>query len=239
MTAKRTFAGIPEEFSKSEKAKIILIPVPYDGTSTWQKGADKGFDAFMEAADNMELYDIETDSEVYREGLYITEKIIESRSPELMVEAVHQKVKKYLTLNKFVTLFGGEHSISIGAIRAFNECYNNLTVLHLDAHADLRKKYQGSSCNHACALYEASQNTNLIQIGIRSMDVSEKNILDKNKVYYAEELSEDDYWMDSALEQMTDTVYITFDLDVLDPSIMPAQGLQNLEACSGTKRSLF
>lgn len=224
MTAKRTFAGIPEEFSKSEKAKIILIPVPYDGTSTWQKGADKGFDAFMEAADNMELYDIETDSEVYREGLYITEKIMESRSPELMVEAVHQKVKKYLTLNKFVTLFGGEHSISIGAIRAFNECYNNLTVLHLDAHADLRKKYQGSSCNHACALYEASQNTNLIQIGIRSMDVSEKNILDKNKVYYAEELSENDYWMDSALEQMTDTVYITFDLDVLDPSIMPSTG---------------
>ena len=224
MKTKTTFAGIPQEFSKLENAKIVLIPVPYDGTSTWQKGADMGFDAFIEATENMELYDIETDSEVYKEGIYITEKITENRSPELMVDAVHQKVKKYILQNKFVTLFGGEHSISIGTIRAFNECFDNLTVLHLDAHADLRKEYQGSSCNHACAVYEASQNTNLIQIGIRSMDVSEKNILDKNKIYFAEEMSDNEYWMDSAIEQMTENVLITFDLDVLDPSIMPSTG---------------
>jgi agmatinase len=224
MKTEKIFAGIQQEFSKHETAKIILIPVPYDGTSTWQKGADKGFEAFMEAADNMELYDIETDSEVYKKGIYITETINEKSSPDAMVEAVHLEVKKYINKNKFVTIFGGEHSISIGSIRAFNECFENLTVLHLDAHADLRKEYEGSAFNHACALYEASQTTNLIQIGIRSMDITEKNILDNNKVYFAQEMIYDDYWMDSALDQMTENVFITFDLDVLDPSIMPSTG---------------
>ncbi|TYA70847.1 arginase family protein, partial [Seonamhaeicola marinus] len=81
--------------------------------------------------------------------------------------------------------FGGEHSISIGTIRAFNEVYQNLTVLHIDAHADLRKSYEGTACNHACAVYEASQNTNLIQVGIRSMDVKEKSVMDLDKTYFA------------------------------------------------------
>ena len=134
----KTYAGIPEEFSKKETASVILIPVPYDGTSTWQKGSDKGPNAFLEASENMELYDIETDSEVYKEGVFLEEPIIENTSPESMVEAVYNTTKSYLTNNKFVTLFGGEHSISIGSIKAFNERYEDLTVVQLDAHADLR-----------------------------------------------------------------------------------------------------
>lgn len=122
----------------------------------------------------MELYDIETNNEVYKEGIYLSDPINRENSPEKMVETVHSEVKKYINKNKFVTVFGGEHSISIGTIRAFNECFDNLTVLHLDAHTDLRKEYKGSKFNHACALYEASQNTNLVQVGIRSMDISEK-----------------------------------------------------------------
>lgn len=224
MNTNKTFAGIPEEYATSDKSEIVLLSVPYDGTSTWQKGADKGFDAFLEASENMELYDIETDSEVYKQGIYMPEPITENSSPEAMVEAVHQAVKKYINRNKFVTIFGGEHSISIGTIRAFNEHFNNLTVLHLDAHADLRKEYEGSTCNHACAVYEASQSTNLIQVGIRSMDISEKNIVERNKVYYAQEMIYDDYWMDSAIDQMTENVFVTLDLDVLDPSIMSSTG---------------
>ena len=224
MKTSKTFAGIPEEYARLSNSEIVLLSVPYDLTSTWQKGANKGFDAFLEASENMELYDIETDSQVYKQGVYMPEPVTEDSSPEAMVEAVHQTVKKYINLNKFVTIFGGEHSISIGTIRAFNERFQNLTVLHLDAHADLRKKYDNSTCNHACAVYEASQNTNLIQIGIRSMDVSEKNIVEKNKVFYAQEMIYDDYWMDSAIEQMTEDVFITLDLDVFDPSIMPSTG---------------
>ncbi|CAM1334938.1 agmatinase [Tenacibaculum aestuariivivum] len=219
-----TYAGIPENYAKLETANIVLIPVPYDGTSTWQKGADKGPEAFLKASENMELYDIETDSEVYKEGIYLADAILENSSPENMVEAVHQATKKYINKNKFVTLFGGEHSISIGTIRAFNECFDNLTVLHIDAHADLRKQYQGSSCNHACAVYEASQNTNLVQVGIRSMDASEKTAMNMDKTFFAHDMAVNEYWMDNVIEQLTGNVFITFDLDALDPSIMPSTG---------------
>lgn len=220
----KTYAGIPEEYAKLEQSKIVLIPVPYDGTSTWQKGADKGPDAFLHASENMELYDIETGTEVYRQGVFLADAITENKSPESMVGAVHDITKKYIKKNKFVTIFGGEHSISIGTIRAFNECFDNLTVLHIDAHADLRKEYDGSKCNHACAVYEASQNTNLIQVGIRSMDVMEKTVMDLDKTYFAHEMAVDDNWMDNAIDQMTDNVFITFDLDAFDPSIMPSTG---------------
>lgn len=220
----KTYAGIPDEYAKLETSKIVLIPVPYDGTSTWQKGADKGPKAFMEASENMELYDIETDSEVYKNGIYLTEPVTLNATPEAMVDAVHQETKKYIKKNKFVTIIGGEHSVSIGIIRAFNEVFQNLTVLHIDAHADLRKSYEGSTCNHACAVYEASQNTNLIQVGIRSMDVQEKSVIDFDKTYFAHEMATDDSWMDSAIDQMTDNVFITFDLDAFDPSILPSTG---------------
>ena len=220
----KTYAGIPEEFAKLEQAKVVLIPVPYDGTSTWQKGADKGPQAFLDASENMELYDIETDTEVYQQGVFLADAVTENSSPEAMVEAVHEATKKYIKKNKFVTIFGGEHSISIGTIRAFNEMYPNLTVLQLDAHADLRKEYEGSKCNHACAVYEASQTTKLIQVGIRSMDAIEKTVMDEEKTYFAHEMVEDSTWMDSAIDQMTDNVFITIDLDVFDPSIMPSTG---------------
>ena len=220
----RTYAGIPEEYSKLDRAKIVLIPVPYDGTSTWQKGADKGPEAFLNASENMELYDIETGTEVYQQGVYLADAVTENSSPEAMVDAVHQATKKYIKRNKFVTAFGGEHSISIGTIRAFNECFDNLTVLQIDAHADLRKEYEGTKCNHACAVYEASQTTNLIQVGIRSMDVVETRVMDREKTYFAHEMSVDDTWMDSAIDQMTENVFITIDLDAFDPSIMPSTG---------------
>ena len=220
----KTYAGIPEEFAKLEQAKIVLIPVPYDGTSTWQKGADKGPEAFLDASANMELYDIETDTEVYQQGVYLADAVTENSSPEAMVDAVHEVTKKYIKKNKFVTIFGGEHSISIGTIRAFNDMFPNLTVLQLDAHADLRKEYEGSKCNHACAVYEASQTTNLIQVGIRSMDAIEKTVMDEEKTYFAHEMVDDSAWMDNAIDQMTENVFITIDLDVFDPSIMPSTG---------------
>ncbi len=224
MKTNTNYAGIPDNYAALDSSKIVLIPVPYDGTSTWGKGADKGPKAFLEASENMELYDIETDSEVYKNGIYLADAVTLNARPEAMVDAVHQETKRFIKKNKFVTVFGGEHSISIGTIRAFNEMFPNLTVLHIDAHADLRKSYEGSSCNHACAVYEASQNTNLIQVGIRSMDVKEKSIMNLDKTYFAHDMAIDDSWMDSSIDQMTDNVFITFDLDAFDPSILPSTG---------------
>lgn len=224
MTTNKTFAGIPEQYTKLATAKVVLIPVPYDETSTWQKGASRGPDAFLEASENMELYDIETNSEVYKKGIYLADTVIEDESPEAMVNTVYQTTKKYIKKNKFVTLFGGEHSISIGTIRAFNECFNNLTVLHIDAHADLRKTYNGTQYNHACAVYEANQNTNLVQVGIRSMDISEMRVMNKDKVFFAHDMAINDYWADNVINLLSNNVFITFDLDAFDPSIMPSTG---------------
>ncbi|WP_339841402.1 agmatinase [uncultured Maribacter sp.] len=224
MSTSKNYAGIADEFAQLEKSKIILIPVPYDGTSTWGKGADKGPEAFLEASENMELYDIETDSEVYKQGIHLTDPITENSSPEAMVNEVHAITKDFIKRNKFVTLFGGEHSISIGSIRAFNECFDNLTVLQIDAHADLRESYEGSKYNHACAVYEANQTTNLVQVGIRSMDVIEKTLMDDEKTFFAHDMVNDEYWTDKVIEAMTENVFITLDLDALDPSIMPSTG---------------
>lgn len=224
MKTNTNYAGIPQDLAQLEKAKIVLIPVPYDGTSTWGKGADKGPNAFLEASENMELYDIETDTEVYKQGIYLADEILENRSPESMVDTVHKVTKEYIKRNKFVALIGGEHSISIGSIRAFNECFENLSVLHIDAHADLRKTYQGTQYNHACAVHEASQQTNLVQVGIRSMDAIEKTYMDPDKTFFAHEMLSNEYWMDNVIDQLSDNVFITFDLDALDPSIMPSTG---------------
>lgn len=220
----RTYAGIPAAYSSLDTSKIVLIPVPYDGTSTWQKGADKGPEAFLKASENMELYDIETNSEVYKQGVYLAEAIEEKSSPEAVVAEVYKTVKAYILRNKFVTVFGGEHSISIGTIEAFNECFDDLTVLHIDAHADLRASYQGSACNHACALYQASQSTNLIQVGIRSMDSAETTVMDPDKTWFAHDMVNEEYWMDNVIDALSQDVFITFDLDAFDPSIMPSTG---------------
>ena len=220
----RTFSGISPEYAALESAKAILIPVPYDGTSTWGKGADKGPEAFLEAAENMEWYDIETQTEPYLNGLFLADAITESDSPEKMTQAVYQTVNHFLKTGKLVSLFGGEHSISIGAIRAFHERYERLTVVHIDAHADLRPTYLGSKNNHACALFEASQSTNLIQVGIRSLDKSELPYLNPKKTYFAHDIYNGDKWMKKALKQMTTNVYVTLDLDGLDPSILPSTG---------------
>ncbi len=220
----KTFAGIEDKYAHFDHASILLQPIPYDGTSTWGKGADKGFYAFIEASENMELYDIETDFEVYKEGIHILPEITENSSPESVFKAVYNKTKKLIETNKFLSFFGGEHSISIGIIKAFYEKYPDITILQLDAHADLRKSYLGSEYNHACALHNASKNTNLIQVGIRSMDISEKKYLNKKKCFFAKDMYKKNDWVEKSINLMTDNVYITIDLDVFDPSIMPATG---------------
>lgn len=219
-----TFAGIDKEYAGFDNARILLQSIPYDGTSTWGKGADKGFEAFLEAAANMELYDIETDSEVFRQGIHIVPELGEKSSPEALYLAVLEKTRDLLSHGKFLTFFGGEHSISIGIIEAFQKVYPNLSVIQLDAHADLRPEYLGSAYNHACALHAASQKTRLVQVGIRSMDRVEKNDVNPDACFFAHEIHGNTFWMEESIDLLTNPVYLTIDLDVLDPSIMPSTG---------------
>jgi len=220
----RRFAGIDKEYADITNALVYLQPIPYDGTSTWGKGADKGLAAFLEAAENMELYDIETDSEVYKKGIHILPEIVEKSSPEDVFNKVKNTTSELLKKDKFLTFFGGEHSISIGIIDAFKDHYKNMSVLQLDAHADLREHYLGSEYNHACALHKAGKSTNLVQVGIRSMDKSEKQFIDLSKCFFAEDIHNNRLWIDRAVQKLTDDVYLTIDLDVFDPSIMPSTG---------------
>ena len=221
----QTYAGIPEENATLENSKVMLITVPYDGTSTWGKGADKGPELFLDASENMELYDIETSTEPYLEGVFLAGEISEKSSPEAMTEAVYQKTKSLLeNEDKLFTLFGGEHSVSIGSIRAVGEKFKNLTVLQLDAHTDLRPDFHGSTSNHACAVFEASQKHNLVQVGIRSCDVEELEYVNKEQCFWAHEIAKKADWIDDVLEKVSGDVYITIDLDAFDPSICPSTG---------------
>ena len=220
-----TYAGIPAENATYENSKVVLVTVPYDGTSTWGKGADKGPELFLDASENMELYDIETDTEPYLQGVYMAGEVSEKSSPEKMVEAVYQKTKELVKdREKLYTLIGGEHSVSIGSIRAVGEEYHNLTVLQLDAHTDLRPEYHGSKNNHACAVFEANQKHKLVQVGIRSMDAEEKQYLPHKRVFFAHEIAKNDNWIKDVLDKVSGNVYITIDLDAFDPSIAPSTG---------------
>jgi agmatinase len=218
------FGYLPEEYSNPEDAGIVIIPVAYDGTSTWVKGADKGPAAILEASGNMELYDIETDSEVYRKGIFTEEIITGEVSTAEMIKAVAGAVEYYLEKNKFTVVIGGEHSVSIGPIKAYTKQYENLTVLQLDAHSDLREEYNGSKYNHACVMARVKELCPIVQVGIRSMDYSEKKSMDSSRTFFAKDIYDNTDWIKKVISRLSDNVYITIDLDVFDPSIMPSTG---------------
>lgn len=218
------FGYLPEQYSNSENSGIVIIPVAYDGTSTWMKGADEGPAAICEASANMELYDIETDSEVYRRGIFTERAIGGEISTRGMIDAVHEAARYYIEKDKFTVVIGGEHTVSIGSIKAHVERHPDLTVLQLDAHADLRDEYNGSKYNHACVMARAKEFCPIVQVGIRSMDSSEKERMDGSRVFFAEKIRTRTDWIVNVVSKLSSNVYVTMDLDVLDPSIMPSTG---------------
>ncbi len=218
------FGQLPGEYSNLETARIVILPVAYDGTSTWKKGADKGPEAIIEASVNMELYDIETDSEVYKKGIF-TDSIIEADvSAGEMVEAINQEVRNYIEQGKFIVVVGGEHSVSIGAIKAHSQAYEGLSVLQLDAHSDLREQYNGSKYNHACVMARVKEMCPVVQVGIRSMDFVEKSFLERDNIFFAKDIYNNTDWFSKSVSKLSDKVYITIDVDVFDPSIMASTG---------------
>ena len=221
------FGGLPPEFRNPKTAQIAVLPVPYDKTSTWQKGADKGPAALIAASANMELYDIATRSEVYRRGICTLPPIRHAGSPEGLAIKVHTEMEALWRSDKFPVLLGGEHSVSIGAFRAAAERYGeSLSILQIDAHADTREEYQRSKCNHACVMARARELSPITQIGIRAIDVEEAPGLDPDRVFFAHEIAgtSDRSWIKRAVKQQRENVYVTIDLDGFDPSLVPATG---------------
>lgn len=242
------FLGIESPWSSLPDSRFAVLKVPYDGTSTWVKGADRGPRAIIEASQQLELYDIETDSEPFREGIYTHDEDIIASSPGELVDRTARAIGDFLARGKVPVLLGGEHSVTIGAVRAASEIVPGLSVLQMDAHADLRSEYEGSPYNHACVMARVAEHCPSVQVGIRSMDSSEKAALTRERAFFADEIVGETAWIDRAVALLSDEVYLTFDLDVLDPSIMPATGtpepgglqwydcLRFLRAVAGRKR---
>jgi agmatinase len=220
------FGGIYPECSLRD-AKFVVIPVPYDLTSTYQPGSRRGPTAIIEASTNMELYDEELKKETYMAGIHTTLPVaIDARGPKNMVNIVRKKISRIAKLNKIPVMLGGEHSITLGAVQAMIEKYPELTVLQFDAHADLRDTYQESPYNHACVARRISEICPLVQVGIRSMSKEEGDFLPQSKVksYSADFVLENKNWAETVCKDLRGDVFITIDLDAFDPSIMPATG---------------
>jgi agmatinase len=200
------FGGIEEQFTDYHKAPVVMIPVPFDATSTWIRGADRGPEAILEASANMELYDIQTSSEVYLNG-------------------IHTMAPVGATLDgKFPVVIGGNHSVCIGPIRACSKVYEKFTVLQLDAHTDLRPEYEGTPLSHASVMSRAREVTHVVQVGIRSMCVEEVPFIEPENIFYAHDIVGRNDWYEQVASRIEGPVYLTIDLDVFDPSVLPSTG---------------
>ncbi len=220
------FGGIDCTYSLRD-AMFVVVPVPYDLTSTYQPGSRRGPIGIIEASANMELYDEELRKETYLAGIHTMAPVsIDSRGPKYMVNAVRKKIAKIVSLNKIPVMLGGEHSISMGVAQALKEKYPKLSVLQLDAHADLRESYQGSPFSHASVARRISEICPLVQVGIRSMSKEEGDFIPKSKVksYSADYVSENKDWYKTVSKDLKGDVFVTIDIDVFDPSIMPSTG---------------
>lgn len=223
--AHATFLGLPADATRGVPGAVI-VPVPYDGTSTWHKGADAGPGALLDASTAVELYDIETAREPWRDGLRTLPALEIPPDPEGMSSVVRETVSAILDGGELPVVLGGEHSVTIGAVDAAADRFDDLTVLQIDAHADTREEYEGSSFNHACVMARARERCPIVQVGIRAVDASEMPGLDPARVFWAHDIvgAANDAWMDEVAELLTGHVYVTIDLDAFDPSVIPATG---------------
>lgn len=220
------FGGLEPEFSRYETAKYVVLPVPYDRTSTWKQGADQGPQAILDASANMELYDIESDAEPYLAGIYTAEALICDAPPDQLYEQVLAKARKYVADGKLLVTLGGNHCVPIGSCRAACEALprEQVSILQIDAHSDLRESYQGNAYSHACAMARMQEWGQPVGVGIRSMDISEKENVAKATIFTADAIHRNPDWVQDVVASLAPNVYLTIDLDGLDPSIMPATG---------------
>lgn len=221
------FGGLPIEYSTLEAATFVVAPVPYDLTSTYQSGSRRGPSAIIEASANMELYDEELRKETFQAGIHTLDPLeSDARGPKEMMGRVREMIAEILSHNKIPIMLGGEHSISFGAVQAVKEKYPELSVLQLDAHADLRDSYQESPFSHASVARRISEIAELTQVGIRSLSTEEAVFMEQSNVVtrFADDLYADPDWEEKICKNLKSDVYITIDLDVFDPAVMPSTG---------------
>jgi len=224
------FGGIDDEqYSNFDTAEVLILPVSYEGTVSYGTGTGAGAMAIVDASRNMELYEEETDSEVYKVGIHTLPEFTPRETPEMMMSELYSYSKKLLEFDKFICMLGGEHSVSAPIIQAHNEKFENLSVLQIDAHADLRDKYDGTPHSHASIMARVVKDLRIpsVQVGIRSISGDEARSLRDGlptKIFWARDIAGKTDWIDEAVDSLTENVYLTIDIDGLDPSIVPTTG---------------
>lgn len=224
------FGGIDEEeFSSFDAARVLILPVSYEGTVSYGTGTGAGAMAIVDASRNMELYEEETDSEVYKIGIHTLPEFTPRETPDAMMSELYDYTRGLLAMDKFVCMLGGEHSVSAPIIQAHNEKFENMSVLQIDAHADLRDTYDGTPHSHASIMARVVKDMRIpsVQVGIRSISGEEAASLRTDlptRIFWARDIVGRTDWIDEAVDSLTDNVYLTIDIDGLDPSIVPTTG---------------
>ncbi len=224
------FAGIEDQYATYEKARVVVLPVPLERTTTYAKGTAKGPCAIIEASRNIETFDEELQMETYQKlGIATLEEMdTEEDSFEQVLANISTAVLGLLEDEKFPVVLGGEHSLTPACVSAAARKYKDLSVLQIDAHADLREAYQGNSNSHACALRRSLEICPAVQVGIRSLSSQEAAAIPKlaTKIFWAHDIvtRPTQEWAEEVARALSPNVYLTIDLDGLDPSIMPATG---------------
>jgi agmatinase len=229
--ARDNFLGIEDEnYFSYNNSKFVIQQLPYEYTSSYLLGSSKGPNAIVKASQFVELYDEELDAEPYKTGRICTLKPTKfgKKVDADAIDLIEKKTTKLLNDNKFVVSIGAEHTVTYGLVKAHAAKYNNLTILQFDAHSDLREEYHDNPYSHASVMKRVwDMRLNIVQVGIRAQCIEEAQLIKRSKklhTLYAHQIRNNSKWIDEALENMTDNVYITIDADGFDPSVIPAVG---------------
>ena len=221
-----TFLDTPASVTLDD-ANVVIVPVPYDSTTSFKSGARHGPRAAITASKQLEEWDIELERDTSTVGIYTAQEMEpHTEGPEAMIERVRRVAGHFMSQDKLVALLGGEHTITLGGVSAALERYPDLTVLYLDAHADLRDEYMGSRWSHACVARRLYERTPIVQVGVRSMSRDEARFISANDVpvFTWPPSGDIERLAAKVVERLSAKVYVSIDLDVLDPSIMSAVG---------------
>ena len=226
------FGALPPSLSGADTSTIVVLPVPYESTTTYGSGCHRGPNSIIEASANMELYDEELEFEPCKVGIHTSLPLNVLDDSEEMIERVNAVATAHLRKGRFVTVLGGEHTVSLGMVRAVRRMHSNLSVLFLDAHADFRQSYRGNKYSHACVGRRISELCHLVQAGVRSLSSEEARALKREKIttFWAAQFrnsrdtKEQGELVRNIVDSLKKNVYISIDVDVFDPAVMPAVG---------------
>lgn len=231
----KNFLAIDKEFSDFENSKIVIAPIPFEATTSYGKGTKNGPNSILRASAYVEFFDDETEKELCFEKRITTISPLntDELDPKQTIDNIYSLTKEILNKDKFIVFLGGEHTISFPIIKAFYEHQNNISILHFDAHSDLRETYDNTPFSHACFVARVLEffpkPSDIIQVGIRAQSKEEFDLIKKRKIntFYAHKIRNGDYgsnWQKNVVDKLKENIYVTFDVDYFDPSLIPATG---------------